>query len=479
MSELLVPVILSGGAGTRLWPMSRRAHPKPFMRVGEGETLLARTLARAAAVADAEAPIYTLTAKDYLFLTRAEYERAAPGLGARARFLLEPAGRNTAPALILAALGIARAHGERAVMLVLPADHLIRDLEAFKSAVATARPLAESGRLVTFGVVPTRPETAYGYVERGAALGQGAHEVARFVEKPDRATAERYLLEGTHWWNSGMFCFQAGALIAAARAACPDVLAGAERCAAETRWDEQPVRFASDSFLALPSISIDYAVMERAASVAVVAARFDWSDVGSWRAIAEQSAPDADGNRSSGDSLLVDARDCHVLAGSRTVALVGVSGLTVVETADAVLIAQSERDQDVKRVVEALAGRKHPAVEFHQTVHRPWGSYTVLEDAEDCKVKRLVVKPGEVLSLQKHARRSEHWTVVQGTAKVRVGDNEFLLAAGETTHIPKETLHRLENPGTEDIALIEVQTGDYFGEDDIVRLEDRYGRVVG
>jgi len=479
MAELLVPVILSGGAGTRLWPMSRRAYPKPFMRLGGDASLLARTLERALAVADPEAPVYTLTAKDYVFLTQAEYRATAPELGSRARFLLEPAGRNTAPALILAALGIARTHGSGAVMLVLPADHSIRDVDAFKSAVASARAIAETGRLVTFGVVPTRPETAYGYVERGAALGPGAYEVARFVEKPDRATAERYLAAGTHWWNSGMFCFQAGALIEAARAACPDLLAGAERCANETAWDEQPVRFDKDAFLALPSISIDYAVMERAPSVAVVEARFDWSDVGSWRAVAEQSAPDADGNRSTGDTVMVDSRDCHVLADSRTVALVGVHGLTVIETRDAVLVAPLERDQDVKRVVDALSARKHPSVELHQTVHRPWGSYTVLEDAGDCKVKRLVVKPGEVLSLQKHSRRSEHWTVVQGTAKVRVGDAEFLLQQGESTHIPKESLHRLENPGSEDIALIEVQTGDYFGEDDIVRLEDRYGRIAG
>jgi mannose-1-phosphate guanylyltransferase/mannose-6-phosphate isomerase len=477
--SILIPVILSGGAGTRLWPVSRRTHPKPFMRLADGQTLLARTLSRALAVADESAPIYTVTARDYQFLTRDEYQLTAPGLGTRARYLLEPAARNTAPALLLAAFGLAREFGDDAVMLVLPADHLIRDLAGFSAAAATARRLAEQDYLVTFGVIPTRPETAYGYIQRGNPLGRDGFSVTRFVEKPDRETAERYLLGGKHWWNSGMFCFRAAALLGAARVACRDLYAGVERCAAATDWSAPAVQFARDLFLALPSISIDYAVMERAPDVAVVPAPFDWSDIGSWRTLGEQTEPDAAGNRVSGDAWLVDARDCHVRAEARTVALLGVSELTVIETRDAILIAQRDRDQDVKRIVEALGTRNHPTLEAHATVHRPWGSYTVLEDAADCKVKRLVVKPGEVLSLQLHHHRSEHWTVVRGTAKVRVGEREFELHENESAYIPAGSVHRLENATGEDIALIEVQTGSYFGEDDIVRLEDRYGRVLG
>jgi mannose-1-phosphate guanylyltransferase/mannose-6-phosphate isomerase len=474
---MLVPVILSGGAGTRLWPVSRRAYPKPFIRFADGESLLGKTLARALAVAEPGAPIVTVTGRDYVFITRDEYARQAPSEAGRQRYLLEPAGRNTAPAVVLAALAIADAHGPDAILLVLPADHLIADLAGFADAVRAARTLAARDHLVTFGVVPTRPETGYGYIERGAALGPDGFAVARFVEKPDLETARQYVASGLYAWNSGMFCFRAGALLAAAAATCPDVLAAARACHAASPAAGDTIDYAREPFLAMPDISIDYAIMERAERRAVVPARFDWSDIGSWVAIGEQREPDERGNRTRGDVVLIDANDCYVQAEQRTVAAVGVSDLTIVETADAVLVAHRDRAQDVKRVVDALRARSHHSTEHHLTVHRPWGSYTVLEDAADCKVKRLVVKPGGVLSLQKHHRRSEHWTVVTGTAKVRVGDREFLLERNESTYIPMDTLHRLENPTDRDLALIEVQCGDYFGEDDIVRLEDRYGRT--
>ena len=474
---MLVPVILSGGAGTRLWPVSRRAFPKPFIRFADGETLLGKTLARALAVADRDAPVVTVTGRDYFFITRDEYERAAPGSAPRHQFLLEPAGRNTAPAVVLAALHVSKTVGPGAILLVLPADHLIANPEEFARAVARASALAERDYLVTFGVSPTRPETGDGYIQHGAAIDGDAHAVARFVEKPDLATAREYLASGEYTWNSGMFCFEASALLAAAAETCPDVLAAATACHAATTPVGHTLDFAREPFLAIPEISIDYAIMERATRRAVVPARFDWSDIGSWLAISDQVAADSDGNRTIGDTIMVDARDCYVQADGRTVAAVGVSDLTIIETADAVLVAHRDSAQDVKRVVDALRVRKHHAAEHHLTVHRPWGSYTVLEDASDCKVKRLVVKPGQVLSLQMHHRRSEHWTVVTGTAKVRVGDREFLLERNESTYIPIGTLHRLENPTDADIALIEVQCGDYFGEDDIVRLEDRYGRT--
>ncbi len=472
----IIPVILSGGAGTRLWPVSRKSLPKPFMAMPDGETLLGKTLERALSGANGATPVVTVTSSAYRHLTEALYARVAPGDVARQQLLLEPSARNTAPAIVLAALWARAIHGEDAVLLVLPADHLIRDIAGFAACAAIAESLAREGRLVTFGIPPTRAETGYGYIQRGDAL-PGGFAVARFVEKPDAATASGYLESGDYLWNAGMFCFRADALLAAAAQTCPDVLESASACFAATPAAGASLIWDAATFSRIPDISIDYAVMERADNVAVVPATFDWNDIGSWSAIGDELAPDAEGNRGSGECILVGARNCHVQAGSRVVAAVGVSDLTIIETADAVLVAHRDRAQDVKRVVEALRERAHPTVDAHVTTYRPWGSYTILEDADDCKVKRLTVKPGQVLSLQLHHRRSEHWTVVSGTAKVRVGDDEFLLERNQSTYIPVETLHRLENATDSDLHLIEVQCGDYFGEDDIVRLEDRYGRV--
>lgn len=477
MSGVLVPVILSGGAGTRLWPVSRRAYPKPFMRLADGQSLLEKTLNRAMAVADATSLPLTVTSRDYYFVTRDEYRRVDAAAAQRMHYLLEPLARNTAPAVVMAALHALARVGQHAELLVLPADHLVRDGEAFAQAVRQARALAARDYLVTFGVVPTRPETGYGYIRTGATLGHEGFEIDRFVEKPDLATAQAYVDSGEYLWNSGMFCFRATALLASAEQTCPDVVAAARACYDASERGDDIVELARETFARIPEISIDYAVMERAARRAVVPARFDWSDIGSWLAVAEQAEADAQGNRAQGDAHLIDARDTFVQAGSRTVAVVGVSDLAVIETPDAVLVAHRDRAQDVKRVVDRLREQRHSSVEHHLTVHRPWGSFTVLEDAPDCKVKRLTVKPGQVLSLQLHHRRSEHWTVVHGTAKVRVGEAEFLLSRNQSTFIPMNTVHRLENPTQEDIHLIEVQCGDYFGEDDIVRLEDRYGRV--
>jgi mannose-1-phosphate guanylyltransferase/mannose-6-phosphate isomerase len=475
----IVPLILSGGSGTRLWPVSRRTWPKPFMRMADGASLLARTLERALAVAAPGAPVLTVTGRDHYFITRDEYAAAAPEAIERHRFLLEPAARNTAPAILLGALDVADRHGGHAIVVVLPADHLVADLDAFVQSVHAAAALAAEDWLVAFGVPPDRPETGYGYIRRAGALGHGGFEIERFVEKPDLATAQAYLASGEYLWNAGMFCFRAQAMIDAAALACPEVLEAARACHLDTPRDARVVEFAAESFRAIPEISIDYAVMERAHRRAVVPARFDWNDIGSWTAVSEQAPPDARGNRVVGEAVLVDADGCFVQAETRAVALVGVSDLAVIETADAVLVAHRDRAQDVKRAVEALRAKAHPSTEHHVTVFRPWGSYTVLEDAADCKVKRLTVKPGQVLSLQYHHRRSEHWTVVRGTAKVRVGDVETVLERNQGTFIPMGVVHRLENPGSEDLHLIETQCGDYFGEDDIVRLEDVYGRVKG
>jgi len=495
----LVPVILSGGAGTRLWPVSRSAYPKPFMHMADGESLLYKTLDRALRAANGGA-VLTVTGRDYYFLTRDEYARHPSADAQHLPFLLEPAGRNTAPAIALAAMYTMQHLGTDATLLVLPADHLIRDVDAFVADARRAQALAQDGFLVTFGIKPASPETGFGYIRMGAAVkiappqpfGQlppqagGANsscgrEISAFVEKPDRVTAEKYLASGDYAWNSGMFCFRADALLDAMQTTCPDVLVAARTCYAAAHGRESPVEFDKDAFAALPDISIDYAVMERAVRRAVVPASFDWSDIGSWKAVSEidsGAAPDAYGNRVQGMAVTIDSENCFIHGGKRLIAAVGVKDLVIVDTADAVLVADRERAQQVKQVVEQLRRSDHAAARFHQTVHRPWGSFTVLEDEADCKVKRLTVKPGGVLSLQKHSRRSEHWTVVDGTAKVRVGEREFLLQRNESTFIPMETLHRLENPTQKDIHLIEVQCGDYFGEDDIVRLEDVYGRTA-
>ncbi|MBX3698674.1 MAG: mannose-1-phosphate guanylyltransferase/mannose-6-phosphate isomerase [Dokdonella sp.] len=475
---MIVPVILSGGAGTRLWPVSRSAYPKPFMRMGDGESLLYKTLDRALRLADG-GTVLTVTGRDYYFLTRDEYATHPDADLDRLPFLLEPVGRNTAPAVVLAALHALDQCGADATLLVLPADHLIRDLDTFVADAQRAVALAGDGWLVTFGMPPSGPETGFGYIHMGAAIaGSEGREVAAFVEKPDRETAERYLASGDHVWNSGMFCFRADALIAAAEKTCPDVLAAARACHASESGQSSPVEFAREAFLAQPDISIDYAIMERASRVAVVPARFDWSDIGSWKAISDMDAEtDSAGNRVQGQAIIVESENCYIQSDSRMVAAVGVRNLVIVDTGDAVLVADRERSQQVKIVVDRLRKDNHQAASFHKTVHRPWGSYTILEDGDDCKVKRLTVKPGHVLSLQLHNRRSEHWTVVNGTAKVRIGEREFLLNANESAYIPMNTVHRLENPTAQDIHLIEVQCGDYFGEDDIVRLEDRYGRV--
>ncbi|MDN5925023.1 MAG: mannose-1-phosphate guanylyltransferase/mannose-6-phosphate isomerase [Xanthomonadales bacterium] len=476
---MLIPVILSGGAGTRLWPVSRSAYPKPFIHMEDGQSLLYKTLDRALNVA-AGAPVLTVTGRDYYFLTRDEYARHPRADLDALPFVLEPAGRNTGPAILLAALQVRESIAADAILLILPADHLIAEHAAFAADVARAASLAEAGWLVTFGITPTRAETGFGYIRTGTALSDGACEVDAFVEKPDSDTAARYLSSGDYLWNSGMFCFRADAVLEVAAQVCPELMAAVERCFRAAHARGSALEFDRELFLAQPDISFDYAVMERAARAAVVPASFDWNDIGSWQALSELGdvdAVDANGNRVRGPAIMVDSARCFVQSEQRMVAAVGVEDLIIVDTGDAVLVANRERVQQVKQVVEQLRASHHQAATYHQTVHRPWGSFTVLEDRDDCKVKRLTVKPGGILSLQRHQRRSEHWTVVDGAATVRIGDDEFTLERNQSTYIPMQTLHRLENRTSADIHLIEVQCGDYFGEDDIERLEDVYGRI--
>jgi mannose-1-phosphate guanylyltransferase/mannose-6-phosphate isomerase len=379
----------------------------------------------------------------------------------------------------MAAIYINQRLGPNANLLVMPADHLVRDSGRFGSAVEEAVSLADRGYLVTFGVHPTHAETGFGYIRKGTRISNSSgFEVAQFVEKPDLETAQEYFESGDYEWNSGMFCFSAGAFLGALEKHAPEVFEAAQRCWEGTDAFRQPLELPEELFAACPSISVDYAVMEKAEKCAVVGAEFGWSDIGSWKAISELYESDEAGNRIHGKAVMVESHNCFVQGEKRLVAAVGVRDLVIVDTGDAVLVANRDHAQDVGHVVNQLTELEHDAADYHQTVHRPWGSYSILEDADDCKVKRLVVKPGQVLSLQLHHRRCEHWTVVSGTAKVRLGDKEFLLEPNQSTYIPVETLHRLENPGTEDVHLIEVQTGDYFGEDDIERFEDIYGRVT-
>ena len=471
---MLIPVILSGGVGARLWPVSREAYPKPFIRLADGQSLLQKTLLRATALANA-GMIVTVTNQEYVFATRDEYRSVRPDLSSV--FLLEPSARNTAPAIALAAHCVAARWGADAIMLILPADHVIDPPAAFQAAVTTAERLAGEGRIVVFGVKPTRAETAYGYIECGAAMGPQATEVVRFVEKPAPAVAESFAASGRHLWNSGMFCFTAKTLLDNLQRHAPQLHADAARCWNATRERAgESIRVDAASFNALEPVSIDYAVMEKASGVVAVRAAFAWSDVGSWNAVSELTPPDAAGNRAVGEAIMVDSSDCYVQSADRVVAGIGLHGLLIVDTPDALLVADRGQAQQVRAVTEKLKLAGHPAHKIHRTVVRPWGTYTVLEQGPGFKIKRIVVNAGAALSLQLHRRRSEHWVVISGEAQVTNGEREFEVRPNESTFIPPGNRHRLSNSGSEPLVIIEVQTGDYVEEDDIVRFDDAYGR---
>jgi mannose-1-phosphate guanylyltransferase/mannose-6-phosphate isomerase len=467
-----IPVILCGGVGSRLWPLSRELYPKQLIDLVGGGTMLQATLARLEGIPGCAEPI--LVAGDEHRFMVAEQLRAA---GRRPlSIVLEPEGRNTAPAVAVAAL-LAAAEGGDPCLLVLPADHMIGDADAFRAGVARARAQAEAGNLVTFGIPPEHPETGYGYIQKGEPLpGDGAFRVARFVEKPDRERAEQFLKSGDYYWNSGMFAFRASVYLEELKAHAPDMLAACEAAVAGAARDMDFTRLAAQPFMACPSNSIDYAVMEPTSRAAVVPVSMDWSDVGSWRAVWGAGGPDPEGNVLVGDVVASGVKDSYIRAESRLVAAVGLTDHVVVETPDAVLVAPKGRAQDVKAIVAALKAKGRSEVSVHRTVYRPWGAYTVLEIADRFQVKKITVNPGAALSLQMHHRRAEHWVVVTGTARVTRGDDVFDLTENQSTYIPVETKHRLENPGTVPLEMVEVQSGDYLGEDDIVRFDDKYGR---
>ena len=470
---MLIPVILCGGSGSRLWPVSREAHPKPFMRLDDGQSLLQKAFLRSAALPGVR-EILTISNREVFFKTEDEF-REVNHQGLHTSFVLEPFGRNTAAAVAAAALQVQRTHGDDAEMLVLAADHRVQDQPAFATAVARAQQLTRRGVLVTFGIHPDAPETGYGYIE---ADGE---RVVRFVEKPTYEKACEYLASGRYCWNSGMFCFTAGTILREMDTHCPAIVQAVrdclERSVSATGKGFAQLQLDPDSFVQVPEDSIDYAVMEKTQALAVVQCSIGWSDIGSWSAVGDLTPPDAQGNRVDGDALLHDATDCYIRSSGRMVGAVGVRDLIIIDTPDALLVAHRHRSQDVKHLYAQLKRQGHDAHKIHRTVHRPWGTYTVLEEGKGFKIKRIVVKSGASLSLQMHHHRSEHWVVVDGTAAVVNGDQEITLQTNQSTYIPAGHKHRLSNPGMIDLVMIEVQSGPYLGEDDIVRFEDRYGRI--
>jgi len=465
----LQPVLLSGGSGTRLWPLSREAYPKQFLPLAGHDTMLQATWQRVADIASA-APIVVAN-EEHRFLVAEQLRQIGVPTPS---ILLEPVGRNTAPAIAAAALQ-AMSGGDDPLLLVLPSDHVVRDAAAFRAAVAEASAAAEQGALVTFGIVPTGPETAFGYIHATGA-GPGVRIVERFVEKPDAATAQSYLDLGGYYWNSGMFLFRASRYLQELERFRPDMLAATRTAWERASHDGDFIRLDRDAFAACAADSIDYAVMERTDTAQVLPVDIGWNDVGSWSALWDVARRDADGNATLGDVIAIDSRNSYVHA-RRLVALVGVDDLVVVDTDDAVLAARKDRVQQVKDVVARLKHEQRSHAALHREVHRPWGSYDSVDVGPRFQVKRIKVKPGARLSLQSHTQRAEHWIVVSGTARVTRDNDVFELHANQSTYIPIGAKHRLENPGSEMLELIEVQSGDYLGEDDIVRYDDVYGRA--
>ncbi|APO95160.1 mannose-1-phosphate guanylyltransferase/mannose-6-phosphate isomerase [Xanthomonas vesicatoria] len=467
MSDVL-PIILSGGSGTRLWPLSRESYPKQFLPLVGDKSMLQATWLRSAPVAG-HAPIVVAN-EEHRFMAAEQLQQ----LGVKpSAILLEPKGRNTAPAIAVAALEAMR-DGADPLLLVLPSDHVIQNEAAFQAAVTAAAAAAEQGKLVTFGIKPTAPETGYGYIKAGS--GTGATAVERFVEKPDLATAQGYLASGEYYWNSGMFLFRASRYLEELRKFHPAIADACQKAWENGKRDADFTRLDKDAFAASPSDSIDYAVMEKTADAVVVPLDAGWNDVGSWSSLLDVSEQDAQGNAHHGDVIQIDCQNTYAY-GSRLIAMVGLEDVVVVETPDAVLVGHRDRIQEVKDVVSQIKTAGRSEATWHRKVYRPWGAYDSIDMGQRHQVKRITVKPGAVLSLQMHHHRAEHWIVVSGTAEVTRGEEVLLLTENQSTYIPLGVTHRLRNPGKLPLELIEVQSGSYLGEDDIVRFEDTYGRA--
>ncbi len=468
---MILPVILSGGAGTRLWPLSRELYPKQLLPLASEKTMLQETVQRLDGIPEIENPLIVCNdAHRFMVAEQLRQLDKEP-----AAIILEPCGRNTAPAVAIAAL-YAQNLGIDPVLLILPADHLIQDVSTFHQAVQLGVDQAEQGSLVTFGIVPTQPEIGYGYIRADQTSNSSAYPVAEFVEKPDMETAKRYLASGNYYWNSGMFMFRASRYLVELKRYQPEMLTACQSAFNHMVGDLDFQRLDETAFAACPADSIDYAVMEKTDRAVVIPLTAGWNDIGAWSALWDVHPHDTDGNVLIGDVLTEAANNCYLHASHRLIAAVGVEDLVVVETADAVLIAQRDQVQNVKGIVEQLKQQGRTEANLHRRVNRPWGAYEGVDAGERFQVKRITVNPGASLSLQKHHHRAEHWIVVKGTAKVICGENVLLLSENQSTYIPLGEVHRLENPGQIPLEIIEVQSGSYLGEDDIVRLEDVYGR---
>lgn len=461
---MLLPVVMAGGSGTRLWPLSRTLFPKQFLSLTSSATMLQETLQRLTPLA--HQPAFIICNQEHRFIVAEQLRKATLANGGIA---LEPVGRNTAPAVAIAALH-ARANGSDPLLLVLAADHVIAQPAAFCQAVRAAMPLAEEGKLVTFGIVPTAAETGYGYIQQGVAAGQGASTVAAFVEKPDLELAQQYVAEGCYLWNSGMFLFKASVYLNELALHCPQMVEQCQRALQLAQDDLDFIRLDPDAFAACPDDSIDYAVMEKTANAVVMPLDASWSDVGSWSALWEVSEKDAQGNVLQGDVLTEQTHNSFIYAQHRLTATVGIDDVVVVETKDAVLVAHKDRVQDIKGIVNQLKAANRSEQLQHREVFRPWGSHDAIADGQRYHVKQVMVKPGQKTAVQIHYHRAEHWVIVSGTAQVTRGDDTFLISENESTYIPVGVAHSIENPGKIPLEMIEVRTGIYLEEDDIVRI---------
>ncbi|MCU7938538.1 MAG: mannose-1-phosphate guanylyltransferase/mannose-6-phosphate isomerase [gamma proteobacterium symbiont of Bathyaustriella thionipta] len=473
---MIIPVILSGGTGSRLWPMSRELNPKQFLALCSEQTMLQETMIRLDGIDDLAAPVVVCN-EEHRFLVAQQMRDIGVDVD---KIILEPVGRNTAPAICAAAEYIQGRDGSGDdVMLILAADHVIQNKTVFHQVVESGYRVAQQGQLVTFGIVPHKAETGYGYIKRAAIFEQdeNAYKVAQFVEKPNLETAQEYFASGEYYWNSGMFMFQASAILQELKAFSSDIYESVKNAVKKGAKDLDFCRLEVDAFIASPSDSIDYAVMEKTDKAVVLPLDADWSDVGAWSALWEVKSHDTQGNVIHGDVLQHDLSNSYIHAEERMIAVIGMDNCVVVETADAVLVADKSRSQDVKEIVNQLKNTRREEILSHQRVYRPWGSYETLEETERFKVKRIVVNPGAKLSLQMHHHRAEHWVVVKGTAKIICGDKEFVMTEDQSNYTPLGTQHRLENPGVIPLEIIEIQTGSYLGEDDIVRFDDHYGRA--
>jgi len=465
----MIPIILSGGSGTRLWPLSRGIYPKQFLALVSDKTMVQETILRLVGIDSLQAPIAVCNEEHRFMMAEQLREIAAQPKA----IILEPVGKNTAPAVALAALAVQNPDD---VLLVLPADHVIENIAVFQKAVIEADKLAKAGYLVTFGVVPTAVETGYGYIKRSTEGIDCAFKVAEFVEKPNAEVAQVYVDSGEYYWNSGMFAFKAGRYLEELAKYSPEMLAICQQAYAQATIDEDFTRLAKDLFSQCPSDSIDYTVMEKTDKAVVIPLAADWNDVGSWSSLWDVTEKDTFGNALTGDVLALETTNSYIHSENKLVATVGVDNLVIVETDDAVMVAPKDRVQEVKKIVAALKANNREEASLHRKVYRPWGHYDSVDHGERHKTKRIVVKPGAKLSVQKHHHRAEHWVVVKGTALVTKGDETLLLSENESTYIPLGVIHRLENPGVIPLEMVEVQSGSYLGEDDIVRFEDKYGR---